>query len=71
METMEEKILAALQKSGPMTSHELCAALEMEWTEFSIPLLNMLRTMFNPEGPVINTRTPRGQVYHLPEKVVQ
>ena len=67
---MKDKIIAALREKGPMTSHELCAALHMEWTEFSATLLNMIRTMFNKEGPVLSDSTSRGQVYHLPDQQV-
>ena len=67
---MEEKIIAALFKNGPMTSHELCAALEMQWTEFSVPLMNMIRTDFNKDGSVIRSSSLRGCVYHLPSQTV-
>lgn len=70
---MEEKIVAALREKGPMTSTELSEALEMEWTEFSVPLLNMLRTDFNKDGSVLSkTMTGRGPgpVYYLPGQIV-
>ena len=48
--TTEEKIIKVLQEKGPMTSHELCTALEMEWTDFSVTLLGMICNIFNPNG---------------------
>lgn len=67
----EELILKVLQERGSMTSHELCVALEMEWTDFSVTLLGMIRDTFNPDGSVLCTRVAhRGQVYRLPDQQV-
>lgn len=65
--TTEEKIIAALRENGPMTSHELCEKLGLEWTDFSVPLLKMIRNTFNPEGKVLSNRGSRGTVYSLSE----
>lgn len=67
---MEEKILAALREKGPMTSHDLCEALGLEWTEFSSYLLNMIRDDFHSDGSVLRTHVARGYVYHLPDQQV-
>ncbi len=62
---IKERILTVLFKNGPMTSNELCEKLELEWTEFSGPLGEMIKNIFNPGGKVIQERKGDITTYRL------
>ena len=64
-EELHARIRIALLTSGPLTSAQLEKELGMKWTDFSPFLMEMIRSLFNPQGEVIQKKEEGVTTYKL------